>query len=118
MKWLSACCWEGDDDLRKKDETMNCAEDYFDSEGRKIPDNEGPEDEILVWVIEPGLGEHDETWVRDYNLALQAAHESLDARVDDAEKGDLLESPVSVSMRLIKTTVSRYREVCYEEPRE
>lgn len=82
----------------------------LDWQGSFVND-ETPDTIINVWVITPGSGGHDETWIRDYDRAVEFATERLEAVVDQATKADLLEHGVEVKMRLRAMRLGDYLAV-------
>ncbi len=88
-----------------------------DWQGRPIPKDETDDTKILVWCIDPGIVGYDQTWVRDYQQAIEAAQEILAQNMDDLNEKDAKAGiGVSVSIRLVETTVGEMKAIDAQEP--
>jgi len=89
--------------------------EQLDHTGRPVPDGETPDKTILIWAIYPGDPDQDEYWVRGYQEAVTHAQNLLSDRVDSSSEEDLLESGITITMKLRRTTLAEYNEVVEQE---
>jgi len=91
-------------------------EEKVDWRGEKLPNNESPESIINCWVIEPSRNkEFDEIWIRSYFDAMDYTSDLIQDLMDSTGEEDLLESGVTVNVKLKKVKLRDYLDVQDEE---